>query len=360
MEPGPSFAQFAQGIRDCGALSHRQLRDFEGFLSLRSPDVREAARALLERGWMTPYQLNQVHRGRARRLVLGPYLLLERLGRGAMGEVLKARHRRLGRLAALKIIHSNLVADAGSLARFEREVEAAARLDHLHIAHAYDAGREGDNLFLAMEYVEGTDLRHLVVREGPLSAPRACEYARQAALGLQHAHERGVLHRDVKPSNLLLASPGGVVKVLDFGLARLADNEDRACLTGPRVVLGTPDYLPPEQLLNPRGADERSDLYGLGCTLYFLLTGQPPFPRGSPTARLLAHLRDEPRPVGEVRPGLPAGLARLVGLLLAKRPQQRPRSAAEVARSLGTLLQQGFPNPNTAGKGREIAAGPAA
>jgi serine/threonine-protein kinase len=358
MEPGPSFTQFMQGIRDSGALSPGQLWDLERLLPLGLPDVHVAAKALLERGWMTPYQINQIYRGRAGHLVLGSYLVLERLGQGAMGEVFKARHRRLGRLAALKVIRSQRVADPRYRARFEREVQAAARLDHPHVAHAFDAGHHGDALFLAMEYIDGTDLQCLVAREGPLPVGRACEYARHAALGLQHAHDRGVLHRDVKPPNLLLASAGTVVKVLDFGLARLADNTNRAALTARGAVLGTPDYLPPEQIRDPRRADERSDLYGLGCTLYFLLTGHPPFPRGSPLQRMLAHLREEPRPVDKARPGLPAGLTGLVSVLMAKRPRDRPQTAAEVARALGALLKQGFPEPHTPGRGEGSASRP--
>jgi serine/threonine protein kinase len=198
------------------------------------------------------------------------------------------------------------------------------------VVHAYDAGRKGrSHYYLAMEYVEGPDLARLVKRRGALPAAVACAYARQAALGLEHAHGRGVVHRDLKPSNLLL-SARGVVKVLDLGLARLEGAGE--ALTRAGQVLGTVDYIAPEQALGA-GADARSDLYSLGCTLHFLLAGRPPFPGGTAADKLLRHLREEP----QAPEGVPASVVEVARRLMAKRPEGRYRSAAEAAEALGRI-----------------------
>jgi serine/threonine protein kinase len=264
----PPSADFLQGLQSSKALDAGQLRLALEYAYEGPPDPRHLGRELLRRGWMTAYQINQVFLGRAQHLTLGPYLVLERLGHGGMGEVLKARHTRMGRLVALKVIRADRLARTRAVARFEREVQTVARLDHPNIVHAYDAGVLDDALFLAMEYLEGTDLKRLVRAQGPLPAATACEYARQAAEGLQHACERGVVHRDVKPSNLFLTARGEVVKLLDMGLARLLE-EEANLLTRRGVPLGTASYQAPEQILDAGAADARSDLYGLGCTLYF-------------------------------------------------------------------------------------------
>jgi serine/threonine-protein kinase len=294
---------------------------------------------LIERDWLTPFQVNEIHRGRGASLTAGPYLLLERLGQGSMGTVFKARHARMRRLAAVKLLHAGVLARSGGRDRFLREVEAVARLDHPNVVHAYDAGWAGETPYLAMEYVEGADLRRLVPKDGPLTFRLACDYARQAALGLQHAHERGVIHRDVKPSNLLLC--GTTVKLSDFGLALLAGEEMAGDLTGVGRFVGTPDYLSPVQALNPRSTDGRSDLYALGSTLYCLLTGQPPFPGGSAVEKVLRQLREEPEPVEAIRPGVPPALTALVRKLMARCPEDRFQTAAEVADALAGRSRTG-------------------
>jgi serine/threonine protein kinase len=210
---------------------------------------------------------------------------------------------------------------------------------------AYDADEVGGTLYLVMEYVDGVDLKTVVRRQGPLEASRACDCARQAALGLQHALERGVIHRDVKPSNLLLCSRSGAVKVLDLGLARvtsLGGEGPAASLTRAGRVVGTSDYVAPEQVLDSHAADTRSDLYALGGTLYFLLTGRPPFSGGTAAEKMIRHLRAEPEPVEAVRPGLPPALARVVRKLMAKRPEDRYHTPREAADALGALLARRF------------------
>lgn len=320
------------------------------------------ARELVRRGWLTAYQANQLLAGRGDALVLGPFIVLERLGEGATGQVFKARHVHMRRVVAVKIIRPELVTDGEVVARFYREIQVISRLTHPHVVHAYDAGPFGRTHFLAMEYVEGIDLARLIQQHGPLPSAVACAYVRQAALGLQHAHEKGLVHRDIKPSNLILAraanedqrtnpntaavldlaaSSGGLVKVLDLGLARLACNPNdvaAATLTqAGRGMMGTPDYLAPEQAIDLRQADARSDLYSLGCTLYYLLTGQPPFPGGSLAQKLMKHQQAAPPPLTEKCSVLPADLEGIVKRLLAKEPEKRLQSAAELAEQLAPL-----------------------
>jgi serine/threonine protein kinase len=225
---------------------------------------------LLHRGWLTAYQANLLLQGRGSELVLGSYLLQERLGEGGMGAVFKALHRTLGREVALKVIRKERLANPHAVKRFRREVRAAAQLTHPTIVLAFDADQVGSNHFLVMEYVKGSDLSQRVKRHGPLPIDQGCDCIRQAALGLQHAYEKGLIHRDIKPANLLL-TPQGEVKVLDMGLARLASDPEAtqasSTLTQEGVVMGTPDYLAPEQALGSPEVDIRADLYALGFHL---------------------------------------------------------------------------------------------
>ena len=232
------------------------------------------------------------------------YDVLGVLGRGGMGVVYRARHRLMGRDVALKVIRDRLALRPAAVERFRREIEAVAGLDHPNVVKVHDAERAGDLLFLVMEFVEGTDLLRLVRERGPLPVAEACGYAVQAARGLQHAHERGLVHRDVKPAHLMVG-PAGVIKVLDFGLAVLldrdeppaeaeaeggADTPDASSLTALGRGVGTADYVAPEQAVDASLADTRSDVYSLGASLYHLLAGRPPFGEGDASRRLLGHM----------------------------------------------------------------------
>lgn len=293
--------------------------------------VADVHSELLRRGWLTPLQLRWLARGRGHQLVVGPYVLLDRLGKGGMGQVFLARHGENGQKVALKVARTNRADTSRLKARFVREVRAVARLDHPNVVRAVGAGSDHGALYLAMEFVPGPDLGKLVASGRPLAPGVAAGYAQQAALGLQHIHDRGLVHRDVKPSNLSLAEGGTIVKVLDIGLARSDETEPGDLgLTRVGRLLGSPDYVAPEQAINPRKAGPPADQYALGCTLYHLLTGSVPFPIGSPLDKVLCHRSKDPPPMR----GVPEGLAVVVLKLMAKRRRDRFASAGEAAQAL--------------------------
>jgi serine/threonine protein kinase len=270
--------------------------------------------------------------------VLGEYELLEKLGAGGMGEVYKARHRHLDRLVALKLLPHRDDQPPEAVARFLREMRAAGQVDHPNVLEAHDAGEHTGTVYLAMKLVEGQDLAKLVRERGALPVAEACSIARQVALGLGHLAVCGLVHRDIKPSNLM-RTPEGVVKILDLGLARWrAEHPGGEDLTGAGRTLGTPDYLAPEQLDRAAEVDIRADLYGLGATLFFLLTGRAPFAhRHGLYPKLEAARKETPPDVRTLRPEVPVPLADLVAGLLAKRPADRPQTPAEVAVALGAF-----------------------
>jgi serine/threonine-protein kinase len=331
-------------LSSTGLLTSQQAEDLTRALPTASRDRAAVGREAADRGWLTAFQAARLAEGREQELVFGPYVLLDLIGEGGMGQVFKARHRRLERLVALKVIRPERLAGADAVRRFQREARAAARVTHPNLVTIYDADEVDGRHFLAMELIDGPDLAAMVADAGPCPPDLACAYLRQACLALQAAHDAGLVHRDVKPSNLLLAG-GGTVKLLDLGLALCRQEAEAAPegLTASGVFLGTPDFVAPEQLDDPHAVDGRADLYALGCTLYFLLSGQVPFPGGGLFNKAFRHRSEEATPIESHRPGLPAGLGPILRRLMAKKPAERFASAAEVAAALGPFCDRAAP-----------------
>ena len=332
--PIQSADDLLRSLEQLTLLSSDHLRELAD--SRPASDARTLAGELLRRGWLSAFQINQLFRGQGAMLRLGPYVLLDRLGEGGMGAVYKALQTQLDRIVALKVIRRERINNPGVINRFQREIRAAAQLQHPNVVTVHDAGEDGDTLFLVMEYVEGTDLAKLLKQRGPLPIAEACDCARQAALGLEHIRQRGLVHRDIKPANLLRAAEHGLIKIADLGLARLRGDE--GALTADGSVLGTPDFLAPEQALDARSVDIRADLYSLGGTLYCLLSGQPPYPGGSAMEKLMRHQRETPVPLRSLRADVPAAVEALVSRLMARNPADRFQTPGEAATALAEVL----------------------
>ncbi len=295
------------------------------------------------------------------------YRVLGLVGVGGMGAVYKAEHRLMKRLVALKTISPAFLSNAAAVARFRNEFQSTARLSHPNVVTAFDADQAGELHFLVMEFVEGMPLDRLVAQRGRLPIEQACQVFRQAAEGLAHIHEKRLVHRDIKPQNLMVGRSG--VKILDCGLARpvsdsptkhdLARNDPtQPHATAAGMILGTPDYIAPEQCADARSADIRSDIYSLGCTFYFALTGQPPFPHGSVVQKLTAHSNTEPASLRSLRPEVPAELERIVGRMMAKEPSKRYQTPSDLARDLAKLEQDASADGAAALLAVEPAAAP--
>lgn len=298
---------------------------------------------LIKRSLLTRWQCDKLATGKSKGFFLGKYKLLDHLGTGGMSSVYLAEHVLMHQRRAIKVLPKNRVNDSSYLARFRLEAQATARLDHRNIVRAYDIDHEKDQHYIVMEYVRGRDLQGMVKEDGPLPLDVACRYMVQAAEGLEHAHEIKLIHRDIKPANLLV-DERGVVKMLDLGLA-LFTNSEMASLTiaHNENVLGTADYLSPEQALNSHQVDHRADIYSLGCTLYFLLTGHPPFPEGTLAQRISKHQNQMPEDLRKERPDCPRDLADICMKMMQKKPQNRYQTAREVAEALsGWLVKHGF------------------
>jgi serine/threonine-protein kinase len=337
-----SVEQFLKILAETGILSADDLTRLDQKIpgDSRDQDAQNLARELVRKNKLTLYQARAVYQGKPKGLTLGNYVVLDKIGAGGMGMVFKAEHRRMKRVVAVKVLPLAAVNDPQQVKRFHREVEAAARLTHANIVAAYDADEYYGMHFLVMEYVDGTDLSQHVKKEGPLPVDLALNYILQAARGLEHAHRLGIIHRDIKPSNLLLDKQG-IVKILDMGLARIqepakpaAKVEEEASLTGKGKFVGTVDYLPPEQAMNSQDADHRSDIYSLGGTLHFLLTGKPMFSGDSILARVMAH-RDAPVPsLKAARQDVPREVDIILQKMAAKKREDRYQSATALIADL--------------------------
>ena len=308
-------------------------------------DSRAIADRLVADELLTRWQADKILQGKHKGFFLGKYRLLRLLGKGGMSSVYLAEHVLMRRRCAIKVLPAKRVHDSSYLGRFHREAQAVAALDHPNIVRAYDVDvdteieQNQEIHFLVMEYVEGRSLHELVVQEGPFDYLTAADCVRQAAAGLAHAHRAGMVHRDIKPGNLLVDA-NGVVRILDLGLARFFNDGDEESLTvtHDEKVLGTADYLSPEQALDSHQVDARADIYSLGCTCYFLLTGRPPFTEGTLAQRLMSHQTRMPPAIAAKRPDIPADLLAIVEKMMAKSPDDRYQTAADVAEAMSHWL----------------------
>lgn len=331
--------RFVEIVRKSNLVEEDQLQDALDALASenqgRLPSNPERiAKFLVGRELLTEWHCDKLLKGKYKGFMLGKHKLLDHLGTGGMSNVYLAQHTLLGRIEAIKVLPKNRVKDSSYLARFYREGEAIAQLNHANIVRVYDIDNEGDTHYLKMEYVDGRDLQTIVQEDGVLDIDTAVEYIIQATEGLQHAHERNLIHRDIKPANLLI-DEDGVVKILDMGLALFSDDE-RSSLTVAHNenVLGTADYLAPEQAIDSHNISRTADIYGLGGTMYYLLTGHPPFPEGTLAQRIAMHQSKMPADIRDDRADCPQELCDIVFKMMQKKPEDRYPSAREVGDAL--------------------------
>lgn len=347
----------------CGFLIRSKLMTPDEMVAMRQRWLTEAHDAagqvpfflkwLVTRNYVTEYQATLLSRGQIDDFFLGDYKILERIGRGRMAGVYKAIHPS-GQVVAIKVLPPSRAKSGQMLARFKREARLSIKLKHPHVVRSFQVGESKGVHYLVMEYLEGEPLDEVLARRKRLPASEAVRLVHQALLGLQHIHEQGMVHRDLKPANLMLtpAPKRGAsettgpcqVKILDIGLAREFFDEStpngavKDELTGEGVLLGTPDYLAPEQARDPRAIDIRADIYSLGCTLYHLLSGQPPFKDKNILNQMIRHATETPKPLAELVPGLPEGLAQIVDWMIAKVPEQRYPTPMRAAQALHAFM----------------------
>jgi serine/threonine protein kinase len=333
----PAVDTFLKSVIRSGLLDSEQL---ESAMRAAPPDCQAASEAfaehLVKAGKLSRYQAQKLLQGAVVGLVLGPFQILSPLGKGGMGTVYLARDSRDLRLVALKILPPKKAREQERhLARFQREMDLSQRVSHPHLAQTLETGVIQDVNYIAIEYIPGRNLYRLVMQEGPLNVPRAARLFAEVANGLDHAHLRGLIHRDLKPSNVMI-TPNDHVKVLDLGLALIQGElaTDRTVVGGQGYVVGTMDYIAPEQADDAAKVDARSDIYSLGCVLYFALTGRPPFPGGDTRQKITRHRTEEPIPITQLNPSIPTAFAKFLGRLMAKKPEDRPASCDAVRAEL--------------------------
>jgi serine/threonine protein kinase len=346
----PSSAEeLIQLIRKSGMVDEQKLANY---LHRRQPsralpgDPREFANELVQDGVLTYFQSEQFLLGKWRGFTIGKFKLLERVGVGGMGQVFLCEHMYMRRRVAVKVLPPAKAEQPAALGRFYREARASGSLEHPNIVRTHDIDQDGNLHFIVLEYVDGPNLLDVVKKFGPLDIARAVSYTRQAALGLDYAFRNHLIHRDIKPGNVLI-DRRGVARILDMGLARfINDHGDQLTMKyDDKIVLGTADYVAPEQVANSHSVDIRADIYALGGTLYFLLAGHPPFPTGTVSQKLLWHRTKDPTPIRQIRPEVPEALAAIIGKMMSKDPRARYQTPAQVATELEPLLPARVPLP---------------
>ncbi len=297
-------------------------------------DPEQLLKELRDRKLLSVWQCEKLIHGKYKGFFLGKHKLLGHIGSGGMSSVYLAEHTKMHDLRAIKVLPQSKLGKSSYLARFQQEAKAIASLNHPNVVRAHDIDNQGDTHYIVMEYVDGDDLQTIIKKNGPMSFENVGRYMAQAARGLQHAHDVGLIHRDVKPANLLINSKDQI-KLLDLGLALFASDADASLtIDFNDKVLGTADYLAPEQALNSHKVDHRADLYGLGCTMYFLLTGQPPFPEGTIAQRIAKHQKEMPEQIRKIRPECPGELEGICWKMLQKDPKFRYATAEQAAAAL--------------------------
>jgi serine/threonine protein kinase len=340
--PAPtSTADVLEILRKSQLVSTEQLESLSD--TANDTDPGEVVRRLQADGLLTPFQAEQLLKGRHKGFVLGKYRLMDRIGMGGMGQVYLAEHATMKRRVAVKVLPPDRCKDEFARERFQREAKAAAAVEHPNIVRIYDLEMDGDVSYLVMEYIDGVTLHELVARRGKLEPGRAAHFLWQIANGLEAIHCFQLVHRDIKPANLLL-DRAGVVRILDLGLVRSELDDDALTRGEGAKMLGTADYLAPEQAIECSKVDSRADLYSLGCTAYFLLTGQPPFPADKVSQKLIAHQIKPAEPIRSLNPAVPEGLAVVVHKLLAKKPDDRYRTSTDVLEALAPFVQPALPS----------------
>jgi serine/threonine-protein kinase len=337
-----SSLDFLDVLHRCDVLAPQRVEEIRARVRAGSypADALNLAARLVKKGVLTTYQARRLLHGQGDGLAIDRYILLDRLGRGAMGKVYKARHRFMGRIVALKFITREYLTRPNALPRFLREMRVVGRLDHPNIIRALDAEEIGHDPCIVMEYVPGRDLEQLLGARGPLPPGDVAHWALEAALGLAHAHAQGVIHRDIKPSNLLLGDDGRI-RILDLGLATLIDDPDAeisTVKTSDGGAVGTADYMSPEQATATEPLDARTDLYSLGCVMYHLLTGSVPFPEPSRIECMASRIKGRPLPIDVRRPGVPQALIAVVDRLMATRREDRYATATEAVDALRAVV----------------------
>ncbi len=340
----PSAKSFLKILERSGIVPEDRLKDTLSELSKKYNGklvkVDDLTKHLISSGVLTRWHCDKLLAGKYKGFFLGKYKLLGHLGTGGMSSVYLAEHKLSGQKRAVKVLPRKKVSDKSYLDRFYREGKAAASLNDPNIVRIYDICNEGDTHYMVMEWVDGIDLYELVKKDGPLPFDDAARFILQAAKGLSHAHEKNLVHRDIKPANLLLARDG-VVKILDLGLALMREEAESLTILHNERVMGTADYLAPEQAVNSHNVDHRADIYSLGCTLYYLLTGHPPFPEGSLAQRIAMHQTTEPAPIIASREDCPPPLIEICERMMEKNRDERFQNCGEVEQALKTFLETG-------------------
>ncbi len=344
-----SVEELLQLIRKSGMIDDQKLTTY---LQRRQmgrglpPDPRETADSMIRDGLITNFQAEQFLLGKWRGFTIGKYKLLERVGIGGMGQVFLCEHMYMKRRVAIKVLPPAKAEQPAALGRFYREARAAGSLEHPNIVRTHDIDQDGNLHFIVMEYIDGSNLLDMVKKFGPMNVGRAVHYIRQVAVGLDFAFRSGIIHRDIKPGNVLIDRKGNA-KILDMGLARFyKDQTDMLTVKyDDKIVLGTADYVAPEQVANSHAVDVRADIYAMGASFYFLLAGHPAFPSGTVSQKLLWHRTKEPTPIRQIRPEVPEAIAYIVAKMMAKDPNQRYQTPHEVATDLERWVPASIPVP---------------